>query len=116
MFPNIPPLIQYNTTSAEQVFCTCHYTIFKLFSKSFCRSISNFFIICGTIAFGMFLESSEQHEVRQYQYQAVGRALNNLKSDAIATGGNTHSVASGNCNLFVVSARTFLQARPAVSH
>jgi len=32
----------------------------------------------------MFLESSEQPEVRQCQNQAVGRVLNNLKSNDIA--------------------------------
>jgi hypothetical protein len=86
MFPNIPPLIQYNTTSAEQLFfCTCHCKIFRLLSKSFCCSILNFFITCETISFGMFLESCEQPEVRQCQYQAVGRGLENLKSNAVAT-------------------------------
>jgi hypothetical protein len=44
----------------------------------------NFFITHVTLAFGTFLESSEQPEVRQCQNQAVGRALNNLKSYAVA--------------------------------
>jgi hypothetical protein len=45
----------------------------------------NFFITHETIAFGMFLENSEQPEVRECQNQSVGKVLNNLESDAIAT-------------------------------
>ena len=58
---------------------------FRLCWKPFCCSILNFFIACETIAFGMFLGSSEWPQVRQCQIQAIGRAWNNLKSDVITT-------------------------------
>jgi hypothetical protein len=55
---------------------------FRMFSKSFCCSSLNF-ITCQTIAFEVFPVNSKQPEVTRRQIRAVGRAWNNLKSDAL---------------------------------